>query len=514
MTTSVFYDSEMRVVDVANDPNSNQSAGVTVSTIYNNLTSLLTTGVTLVQQKNNSASTTNPTATFTSTPTNGNAMIAIVVRGSDNISSTNGSWTQLTATGSAGARRLEIWWRRAGASEPTAHTWTNATAALWEVTLLEFSGWATLADPIVIFGAGNLTSGTTATFGDAGMLDGVCAVVTSGGSAGTFTNTSTNGETVTDLPFTTTTRFRAMLVDAYANKPESQGNQITWTTSRVCTRAAVGWPSGSEVQLNGGYGNIVGNDIQTSDDVAGQIGLRFDTSTIPDTDTVSAATLTLTSDATPSWPANTAVNVYSLAAASISASNSNTRAVWKTPTEIGALTRVATRAAGSAWAGSTAYAWTSDATFPAAVNKTGSTTLLLATGDQASGTLRSTQEYANISSTSGSVHYLTVVHSFVGSATIAATLTVTPTVSKVLAYARTIAASLDTVPVLSRVASFARTIANTITTSPIITYVVTYLPGTAGLPRTLVFKVRDTLALPMQSKLALKVRSLISLREQ
>ncbi len=82
------------------------SAGVSVSTLYSNLTTMLTTGVTVVQSVNNSATSTNPTATFGATPTNGNAMIAIVIRGSDNVSSTNGSWTQLTAQGSAGARRV------------------------------------------------------------------------------------------------------------------------------------------------------------------------------------------------------------------------------------------------------------------------------------------------------------------------------------------------------------------------------------------------------------------------
>jgi len=413
VTTSVFYDAEARTVDLAQNADAS-SGNVTVSTIYTNLNTMLDTGVTLVQQVNNSASTTNPNATFAATPTNGNAMIALVVRGADNVASTNASWTLLTSAGSAGARRLEVWWRRAGASEATLHTWTNGTAALWEVTLIEYGGWAAYADPQTIIAGGNLTSGTIATFTDTGILESVCAVVTSGGSAGTFTNTGTNTESVTDLPFTTTTRFRAMSVDAYTNRPTGQTNQITWTTNRVSTRAQVGWENGAQSQASGAFGRIIGNDAQTATAFAGQVGLRFDTSAIPDVDTVTSATMTLTAyNGTVAWPSNTSVNAYSLAAAAIAADNSNTRAVWKKPTEIQALTRVASRAAGSAWVANTAYTWTSDSTFPAAINKTGNTTILLATGDQQTGTLRSTQEIANISTTLGSVHYLTVIHDLV-----------------------------------------------------------------------------------------------------
>jgi hypothetical protein len=473
MTTSVFYGAELRLVDLATT--SLTAAGnASVKTIYDNLSSYLDTGITLVQQINNSASTTNPNATFTNTPTNGNAMIAIVMRG-DNQASTNANWTLLTSQGATGARRLEMWWRRAGASESKTHTWTNATAALWDVTLIEFGGFAAYVDPVVVQAAQNATTTTTASFTSTGILESVCAVATSGGSAGTFTNTGTNTESVTDLPFTTTTRFRAMTVDGWLNRPKDQTNVITYTTSRPHTRAQVGWNLGSETQnLFATYGPQVGNTAQTTADALGQIGLRFDTSALPNNDTIDSATLTLKSGIFGSvWPANCALNAYSLAAASISASNSNTRAVWKKPSELAALTRIATRAAGSAWVINTAYNWTSDSAFLTELNKTGNTTLVLATADQQAGTYRTTEQTANFSSTA-SDHYITVVHS-PPAQTVAASVTVTPTLTRVASFARSIAASLTVTPGITQVLSFARTVASSVTTSPTISQITSYL---------------------------------------
>jgi hypothetical protein len=492
MTTSVFYDAEARTVDLADDPGG--AGGATIATIYNNLSTMLDTGVTLTQQTNNSATSTDPNATFTNTPANGSALVAILCRGGDNVASTNGSWTLLTSAGAAGSRRLEIWWRRAGASEAKLHTWTNATSALWDLTLIEFGGWATKADPRVMSAGANLTTGTSASFNERGILAGIGAVAT-GGTAGTFLNNGTSVESVTDLPFTTTGRFRAAVFDAWTNRPINHTTSISWTTSRASSRAMVGWPEGNEASTISPEGRVIGNAAQAEDTHASQTGMRFATGTIPDTDTVTGATLTLTSySGTVQYTTNTPVNVYSLAGAAITADDSNTRTVWKKPTEIQALTRVATRAAGSAWVSNTAYAWTSDATFPAAINKTGDTTLLLATGDQQSGTLRSSQEWANISATVGSVHSLTVVHSFIGSATIAGTATATPTVSGAARYARAIAASASGVASmaaalarnatvaasataeasLTTTTTFLRTIAGTVAAGPIIGRTVTY----------------------------------------
>ena len=474
MTTSVVYGSSLRYVNLAQNESS-VTAGATVSTISSNISTMLDTGVTLVQQVNNSATGTNPNATFTNTPTNGNAMIAVLARGGDNAASTApAGWTQLTAQGSAGARRLEIFWKRAGASEAKLHTWTNATSGLWDLILIEFGGWAAVADPITIIAGANVTTTTSTTFNQTGILESVCAVVTSGGSAGTFTNTGTNTESVTNLPFTTTTRFRAMSVDGWTNRPKDQTNQISWTTSRPFTRAQVGWTNGTEIYSTT-YGPEVGNGTSTSDLIAAQMGMTFQTGSIPDGDTVTSATISLKAGITAgTWPANCAVNVYSLAGTAIAASNSNTRTVWKKPTEIQALTRVATRAAGSAWTVGTVYDWTSDSTFPAQINKTGDTTLLIATGDQQTGTTRATGEYANFDPTSN-LHYITIVHNFQGAATVAATLTVTPTITRIASFPRTVATSLTATPVIARTVAYLRSITSSVTSTPAITASVAYL---------------------------------------
>lgn len=492
MTTSVIYDNAIRGLNMARGA-SNLVGGVSLSTIYGNLSTLFTTGVTQVQSVNNSASTTNPTATFTNTPTNGNAMIAIVIRGSDNVATTGPSgWTQIDAAGSAGVRRLEFWWKRAGASEAKTHTWTNATAALWEVTLLEFGGWATKADPVAISTCANVATTTSHTFSDIGVLCGIQAIVTSGGSAGTFTDTGTNCESVTNVAVTTTTRFRQFIADAWTNR-EDQTIQSSWTTSRPFTRGSVGWPNGDSV-ATGSLGLAVGNDttaVGTSAAFAGQIGFTYDTSSIPTVNTVTSVTATYTaaSGGSGQWPSTATMNLYSLGGASISASNANGPAVWKTPTQLSALTRCATRAAGSAWAASTAYNWTSDAAFTGQIVKGGTTSLLLATSDQAAGTTRASDQYALFTGTSGT-SYLTIVHNYQASVSVppsgtysltlvpavtrsygakrttSASLTANPTIARTLATARAVATSLNVTPTITRLAGFVRTIASTLTGAP------------------------------------------------
>lgn len=480
MTTSVVYGSTLRYVDIAQS-SQDTSAGATLSQIYTNLNTMLDTGVTLVQQINNSATGTNPNATFTNTPTNGNAMIAILARGGDNVASTGpAGWAQLTATGVAGTRRLEIWWKRAGASEAKLHTWTNATSGLWDLILIEFGGWASIVDPVTVNAAANATTNTSFDFSSTGILESVSAVVTSGGSAGTFTNTGTNSESVTNLPFTTTTRFRAMSVDRWTNRSAGQTNQISWTTSRPFTRAEVGWPNGHET-VSSTLGYVIGSAATTGNLYAGQMGLAFATATIPDNDTVTSATLTLRAAnvGATAFPANCAVNAYSLAAVAITADNSNTRTVWKKPTEIQALTRVATRAAGSAWVTNTDYNWTSDATFPAQINKTGNTTILIATGDQQTGTTRTTNEIVNFDSTATN-HYLTVIHNLQATSTVSATATAAASTTRAVTYRRTLSPTVSLAATVTDIVTYLRTITSTITATPAITRTIAYLRTVAA----------------------------------
>lgn len=482
MTTSVIYDSAVRGLNMAQRPSaSTTTAGASLSAIYSNLSTLFTTGVTQVQSINNSASTTNPTATFTNTPTNGNAMIAIIIRGSDNVASTNANWTLITSAGTAGTRRLELWWRRAGASEAKAHTWTNATANLWECTLLEFGGWATKADPIAILSAQNVATNTSYTYPSVGVLCGVQALVTSGGSAGTFTDTGTNAETVTNIGVTTTTRFRTFIVDAYTNR-ETQTIQNSWTTSRPFTVGSIGWPNGNSTG-QGSLGLGVGNDSTangTNALYAAQLGFSYDTSSIPSANTVTSVTATYAAAGGASgFPSTATVDVYSLSGASIAASNTNGPAVWKTPTELSSLTRVASRAAGSTWVGGNTYNWTSDAAFTSAIVKAGTTTLLIATSDQVSGTTRASDQYALFAESAGQ-SYLTIVHNLQLSRTVAATSSLTPAISRVVTTARSVVSTLGLTPAITRIASYARSIAASTTQIPVIARLVSYARTITG----------------------------------
>lgn len=555
MTTSVIYDNGLRGLNIAaaNVGNGgNFPAGATTDTIYNNLSTMLTTGVTQVQSVNNSASTTNPTATFTNTPTNGNALIAVVCR-TDNIASTNASWTLLSGVGVSGSRRVEIWWRRAGASEAKTHTWTNATAALWDCTLIEFGGWASVANPILLTSFNQTTAGTgTGTQYDCGILATV-QVMATGGTAGTFSNTATNAETNTVLPFTTTARFYGTIVDGYTNR-DQQSISFSWTTSRGWSYVQVGWPNGASTSvLTSSY--PIGAEKTTagaSTYICGQLGMTFDTSSIPTANTVTSATLSLKSGSySNAWPSTASVDVYSLAGASIAASNTNGPAVFKTPSEIGTLTRVATRAAGATTAINTVYNWTSDAAFLTNVNKGGTTSLLVATSDQGSGTTRTTDQYAWLSNTSGSVHYLTIVHNLQLARTATATVGSSPTVARIADASRTIAGTFSAVPAVQRAATYGRTVAtllglspavvatrtyvrtvaNTVDLSPLLTratamartittsvgtvidLTAVVVAGYRGLYHQLVLRTRSTVRLPTASRIRLAVRSRLRLPE-
>ena len=561
MATTVIYGNTLVSMSLGDSAGTTTATGSTGNQIIGNLSTYLG-GVTRVQQVNNSASTTNPSATFSTTPVSGNALIAIVIRGSDNQASTNASWTLLTSNGVAGARRLEIWWRRAGASEPTTHTWTNATAALWEVTMIECGGWASITNPTVITSATNVTTTTSYTAAQGGPLA-IGAIVTSAASAGTFTVAEPlllGGflESVGALPITTTTRFVPFYADAYVNYPDDNSNvgstraYVTWTTSRPFTTALVGWREGSTRAPGNSNFATVGQGVFTNTGAFGQTKLTFDTSTIPTANTVTSATLSLKSSTVAGWPVDTSVDAYSITSGS-ALSFSNSPTWWQTSSTIGGLTRVATRAAGSAWATSTVYTWTSDSAFISNVVKGGTTRLLLATGDQATGAGASrTNSNTCFPSGTASDHYLTIVHNFQGTATVAATLTVTPTISRTVAYARSIAASLTIAPVIARTVAYARTItlnvgltpvvaqayafARSISTStglaPTVNRAVAYsrqiaatignipmilttiIPAIVGTPRTVILKVRNTLTLTQPDTIRMKIRSVLRLPEE
>jgi len=462
MTTSVFYASDLREV------NANGTLGVTPAGVFTNINSLFDTGVTQTQSATGSGSTTNPTATFGTMPASGSALIAVLCRTADNIASTLTGWTQLTASGAGGVRRLEIWWKRAGASEPTAVTFGNATAAGWQVALYEFGGFATLYDPVTITTAVTGTSNTFATFNMGGCLTAVGAVVM-GTAISSMAVSAGFGFLETATLTSSSTLHGIARVDGWTNY-ELTGPGFTWVTARAHTKGSVGWP-----MIIQSTAPQIGNTIATTaNGIVGMVGLSFDTSAIPDANTVSAATLTLTPNSTVTdYPTISYTSAFSLAAAAITADASNTRKVIKKPSEISALTRVATRAPSLAWTSPTTYDWTSDSTFPAQINLTGATTILMATEDQKAGTTRTTNQFCALSGTVAT-HSLTVVHNYQANATVTATVATSPVVSRVAAYLRTVTATVATSPVITRVVTFARTIVATVATSPVVTRTATF----------------------------------------
>jgi len=471
MTTSVFYASAIRGV------NANGGIGATPAGVFTNIDSLFDTGVTQTQSATSSGSTINPAATFGSTPASGSALIAVICRTADNIASTLAGWTQLTASGAGGVRRLEMWWRRAGASEPTAVTFGNATAAGWQVALYEFGGFANLYDPVTITTAVTGTSAAFANFNMDGCLTAVGAVVMGTAISG-MSVAAVTGSLETATLTSSSTLHGIARVDGWTNY-EGTLPRFSWVTSRAHTKGSVGWPMISESYA--GLAPGIGNGIATT--ANGGVfmsGLSFDTSAIPDANTVSAATLTLTPNVNVTdYPTISNTSAFSLAGAAIGVDASNTRKVIKKPSEISALTRVATRAPSLPWSFASSYDWTSDSTFAGQINLTGATTILMATEDQKAGTTRTTNQFCALSATITS-HSLTVVHNLQATATVTATVATSPVITRVAAYLRTAVATVATSPVITRVVTFGQSIAATVGASPVVTRTATFARSIAA----------------------------------
>lgn len=109
----------------------------------------------IVQSAQGNANATTTTATFGSTPTSGNTLLAFA--NSDSILTIGGSWTQrLSSVASTG---FYIWERTAGASEPTAVTVTPSSSDFAALTVVEVSSLAAF-DTV---GTAAVTSGSAAT---------------------------------------------------------------------------------------------------------------------------------------------------------------------------------------------------------------------------------------------------------------------------------------------------------------------------------------------------------------
>jgi hypothetical protein len=212
-----------------------------------------------------------------------------------------------------------------------------------------------------------------------------------------------------------------------------------------------------------------------------QAYMVYDTSSIPDNNTVSSATIGFVAKASAiggglatTDPANAALQIRYVGTSITDTRGNNNSHWWLSPTAMAAKTLCATYAAGSAWTADTSYTLTSQSGFAGSINKTGNTVLIATTDDYATSTARSTREtYAMSVQTTDAP--LTVVHNFQGTATVAARATMTPTVSRTIAYARTIAATLTATPAIARTIAYARTVASSLDLTPTVNRTVAYL---------------------------------------
>ena len=546
MTTSVIYPSSGR------GQNFRTSSGMTGTTFYtgSNISTLLSTKVTRTRFTNAASNTTNPTATFSATPANGSALICVLTRLTDNATSTMpAGWVQLTASGAAGTRRLEMWWKRAGASEPTVVTMTNATALGWNMSIAEYGGWATLQDPAIISAAATVASTTSITNPQTYTSTAVIGLI-SGTTFTSATLATSSGSNSSLSQFAATTQTNVSEIVGYNNDSDAV-TTYTLGTARATTRGIIGWPiTGTGNFISGIYG-YAGVAQTTATISEGQLGYEFDTTAIPVANTVSSVTYTGQASAIPTWPSVADVELFNINSTAIAKSGSNTNTVWRTPTELSALTKVASRPAGSAWVASTAYQWTSNSNFLTAINQGSTTRILIATSQQRTGSITASEQTVGFDQLN--TMFLTIVHErLVTIPTVTATATATspgrlaaylrtlptvsanasPVISRIASLSATIAASADASPLISRIVSLARTITASAEASPVITRVASlartiaaaaqavpgivaaYQPFSVQLPRVVRLPFRAIVALSQQTKARISQRSTLRLPKE
>jgi len=417
------------------------------------------------------------------------------------------------------------------------------------MTIIEYGGWATLADPVSISASATVASTTNITVPATGMMAGVCAIVNGAGSWGTATLADVIGNNASYTQFAATTLANCSEIVGYNNYEDAQAQYTLSGTPRATNRLVVGWPHNT---ISGAAGSFYAGIEPTASAVAGQVGIEFDTSTIPALNTVSAATLTLKSGTAVTWPSTATSEIFSINSTAIAKTASNTRTLWRTPTEVAALTKVATRAAGSAYVANTTYAWDSEAAFISNINQGSTTRLLVATSEQRTGSLAGSSQTYTVSDTAAN-HFLTIVHNRLvtiptvtatASASapgrlvaylrtlptvsanaspvisriasllqiIAASADASPAISRIVNVLRTITASAEASPVITRVASFARTIAASVQAVPGI--VAAYQPFSVQLPRLVRLPFRAIVALSQQTRARISQRSKLRLPKE
>lgn len=149
----------------------------------------------LVQSKTAAASSATSTATFDSSPTSGNLLIAVVAYVSNSgFATTPTGWNQCSFSGGITHGFVTIWYKVAGGGESSTVTFTVTTSAVGSIAIFEYSGLTATpfdvgAQATTAF-ASSIASGTTATTAQADEL--LIAGVATPEVTRTFSNTWTN----------------------------------------------------------------------------------------------------------------------------------------------------------------------------------------------------------------------------------------------------------------------------------------------------------------------------------
>lgn len=116
-----------------------------------------------VRNASGSGAGSSASATYGATPTAGDLLVAFIGwKNAVTISAAPSGWTALSqADTAAGNVHGRLYYKIAGASEPTAPSWTFSGAADWVCILEEYSGSAPLATVVDVSGAAETNSGTT-----------------------------------------------------------------------------------------------------------------------------------------------------------------------------------------------------------------------------------------------------------------------------------------------------------------------------------------------------------------
>lgn len=507
MTTTIVYPSAANTL---------LQQGDTATTAARALARDLTQAATIAERvfANGSGSTTMTSGTFTNTPASGDVLIAVIARRADGQATiTNPSgWTKLTGAGTAGSRLLEVWWYRSTgvAADKGSFSWTVTSATnAWGIELIRFGGSAAYGNPVVVTAATAFAASTTPTaqtttpdiYAELPGMTLNCIAVTgaslgASGITSAFSGTGT-AESTTSYYDSTYGACSVSINDIYNNTAgtTTYGAAFTLGASRAGHQALIHLAAGggsfldtTPSSLSDSHAAGINMNVSATSYPGAmcQGYLTYDTSSIPDGNTVTSATLGLRADNaliggfySTTDPANATLQAryYGTSITDTRGNNNNTWAL--SPTNMAAKTLVATYAASSAWTAGNDYTLTSQAAFATNINKTGNTVLILTTDDYATSTARSSREmYAyDVTSTYAP---LTIVHNLQESRTAAATAGTTPTVTRTYQAARTVASTAGTTPAITRTIALLRTVAATLGLTPTISRTAAFLRSLAA----------------------------------